>query len=345
MRWEKQTLDATDGAALPGLHRIAGLVRTVQTPEFADVTFHEVMAKSALNRVPEAAGMPFRWTINPTRGCLHQCVYCFARKTHTYLDFDAGADFDSQIVVKTNIVDVLRRELARSSWHREPVAMGTNTDPYHRAEGRYRLMPGIIDALAESGTPFSILTKGTLLRRDLALLSEASRSVTVGIGVSLALTDVGMHRSVEPGAPSPPARLELIRAVRAAGLPCGVMAMPILPYLTDGDDALDHLYRCLAEAGATGVTAGALHLRPGAREWYFQWLERNHPSLVGPYRRLYGRGAYASDEYRAWLADRATAAAARHGLQPRAQFIRPGSSFAAGDDEPVSAPAQTPALF
>lgn len=346
MRWETQTLDATDGAALPGMQRMAGLVRTVTTPEFAGVTFHEVAAKSALNQVPEAAGMPFRWTINPTRGCLHRCVYCFARNTHTYLDLDPGADFDTQIVVKTNIVGVLRRELARSSWRREPVAMGTNTDPYHRAEGRYHLMPGIIEALAESGTPFSILTKGTLLRRDLPLLARASRSVPVGIGISLALTDVALQGAVEPGAPSPKARLDLIRAVRDAGLACGVMAMPILPYLTDGDEELDELYGSLAEAGATGVTAGALHLRPGAREWYLDWLARWHPHIVGRYRRLYARGAYVSEEYRAWLAERTTATAKRHNLEPQARFIRPDVAFSATDaDRPEPEPELTPALF
>ena len=119
--------------------------------------------------------MPFPWTINPYRGCTHACVYCFARRTHEWLEFDSGHDFDSQIVVKTNLVEVLRRELARPSWQREHVALGTNTDPYQRAEGRYQLMPGVIRALADSGTPFSILTKGTLLRRDIPLLAEAAR--------------------------------------------------------------------------------------------------------------------------------------------------------------------------
>jgi DNA repair photolyase len=346
MRWQDQTLGATDGTALPGLQRIAGLVRSVTTPDFAGVTFHEVAAKSALNRVPEVSGMPFRWTINPTRGCLHRCTYCFARNTHTYLDLDAGEDFDTQIVVKTNIVDVLRRELARPSWRGEPVAMGTNTDPYHRAEGRYRLMPGIIEALTEARTPFSILTKGVLLRRDLPLLAGAATSVTVGIGVSLAFTDLALQQAVEPGAPPPRARLDLIRAVRDAGLACGVMAMPILPYLTDGDDALDELYATLATAGATGVSAGALHLRPGAREWFLRWLAEHHPRLVGRYQRLYARSAYVPGEYRTWLAERTTAAARRHGVHPQARFIRPGASMEATTPEERPAPAQQlPVLF
>lgn len=165
MRWEAQRIGVDDGA-LPGLARI-GFVRTVRTPQFEGITFHEVLCKSALNKVPDSAVLPFRFTVNAYRGCSHACRYCFARPTHEYLDLDAGADFDAQIVVKTNVVDVLRRELHRPSWGRETVALGTNTDPYQRAEGRYALMPGIIAALRDSGTGMSILTKGTLLRRDL----------------------------------------------------------------------------------------------------------------------------------------------------------------------------------
>ena len=149
-----------DAAALPGLEQLNGLVRSVTTPEFADITFHEVMCKSALNHVPGASAMPFDWTVNPYRGCSHACAYCFARGTHEYLELDAGRDFDSQIIVKINVADVLEKELRRGTWMRDPVMLGTNTDPYQRAEGRYKLMPGIVSALTESGTPFSILTKG-----------------------------------------------------------------------------------------------------------------------------------------------------------------------------------------
>src|SRR3954464_2714842 len=193
MRWEGRTLGVEDTSALPGMRQLAGFVRTVRTPEFAGVTFHEVHAKSALNRVPGTSPMPFAWSINPYRGCTHGCVYCFARGTHSYLDFDTGHDFDTQIVVKINIVDVLRRELSRTRWQQEHVAMGTNTDPYQRAEGRYGLMPGIISALADSGTPFSILTKGTVLSRDLSLISAAAQQVPVGMAVSLALLDPALQ--------------------------------------------------------------------------------------------------------------------------------------------------------
>ncbi|MFH5823770.1 Rv2578c family radical SAM protein [Georgenia sp. AZ-5] len=340
MRWEGQELKSTDESALLPL---AGLVRSVKTPDFAGVTFHEVLCKSALNRVPAQSSMPFSWTINPTRGCLHRCTYCFARRTHEYLDLDSGRDFDTQIIVKTNVVEVLRKELARPSWRREHVALGTNSDPYMRAEGRYRLMPGIITALAESGTPFSILTKGPLLRRDLPLLVEAARTVPVSVAVSLALVDPELQQRVEPGTPTPKARLDLIRAVTDAGLECSVLAMPILPWLTDSEEQLDALFAALAEAGATDVATGALHLRPGAREWFMAWLAREYPELVPRYRRLYGSGSYAPKDYAQWLAERATRARRRHGFDKRVP--RRWARTAAPEPAPeAAAPAQL-ALF
>jgi DNA repair photolyase len=311
---------AANGAS-PALLPLAGLVRSVTTPEFAGITFHEVTAKSVLNKVPAGSRMPFEWTINPYRGCSHACVYCFARKTHTYLDFDAGQDFDSQVVVKVNAADVLRKELARPSWGRHQVALGTNTDPYQRAEGRYRLMPGIITALAESGTPLSILTKGTLLARDIPLLKSAATQVPVGLGISLAMTNEALSEAIDPGTPGPRARLKLVSRLREAGLPCGVMAMPILPWLTDSDEALDSLFASLAAAGATGVTAGALYLKPGGtREWFMKWIATHHPGLAGRYGRLYGAGSYASKEYRAWLGGRIRYFKARHGFSDSSGF-------------------------
>jgi DNA repair photolyase len=175
--------------------------------------------------------------------------------------------------------------------------MGTNTDPYQRAEGRYRLMPEVIAALADSGTPFSILTKGTLLSRDLPLLGAAGRQVKVGVSISLALLAPELHATLEPGTPTPQARLQLIRRIRAAGLSCGVLVAPILPYLTDSDEQLERLITEISAAGATGISGMALHLRPGAREWFFRWLRREHPDLVPAYQRLYARGAYVQKPY------------------------------------------------
>jgi DNA repair photolyase len=312
MRWDSQSIEVDDGA-LPGLERI-GFVRSVRTPQFDGITFHEVLCKSALNRIPNAAALPFQYTVNGYRGCSHACRYCFARPTHEYLDLDCGNDFDTQVVVKTNVVDVLRRELSRRSWCRETVGLGTNTDPYQRAEGRYALMPGIIGALAGSGTPLSILTKGTLLRRDLPLIADAAAQVPVSLAVSLAVGDPELHKQVEPGTPSPQARLGLIAAIREAGLDCHVMVAPVLPYLTDSVEHLDDLLRQIAAAGATGVTVFGLHLRGSTRGWFMSWLARTHPQLVGQYRELYRRGAYVPPSYRDELRARAAPLIAKYGL-------------------------------
>jgi DNA repair photolyase len=312
MRWDAQGIEVDDGA-LPGLERI-GFVRSVQTPQFDGITFHEVLCKSALNKIPDAAALPFKFTVNGYRGCSHACRYCFARPTHEYLDLDYGNDFDTQIVVKTNVVDVLRREVGRRSWRRETVALGTNTDPYQRAEGRYALMPGIIGALAGSGTPLSILTKGTLLRRDLPLIVEASGQVPVSLAVSLAVGDPELHKQVEPGTPTPQSRLGLISAIRDAGLDCHVMVAPVLPHLTDSVEHLDGLLRQIALAGATGVTVFGLHLRGSTRGWFMSWLARTHPQLVGRYRELYRRGAYLPPSYREELRARAAPLVAKYRL-------------------------------
>ena len=320
MRWQGQQLGATDAAALPGLERIDGLVRSVTTPEFAGVTFHEVMAKSALNHVPGASAMPFDWTVNPYRGCTHACTYCFARGTHEYLDLDAGHDFDSQIVVKINVGEVLERELRRGSWQRDPVALGTNTDPYQRAEGRYRLMPGIISALTESGTSFSVLTKGTLIRRDLPLLKDAATHVDITIATSIAVFDEKLQHSIEPGTPTAAARLETVRAATEAGFGVTVFMMPVIPHLTDSIAAIDDALRRVKDAGARNVVFGALHLRPGVKPWFFEWLEREHPELVSSYRGLYpGAAAMAPKAYRQWLARRMRPLVRAHGLDGRAE--------------------------
>ena len=336
MRWDGQGIEVDDGA-LPGLERI-GFVRSVQTPQFAGITFHEVLCKSALNKIPDAAALPFKFTVNGYRGCSHACRYCFARPTHEYLDLDYGNDFDTQIVVKTNVADVLRREVGRRSWRRETVALGTNTDPYQRAEGRYALMPGIIGALAGSGTPLSILTKGTLLRRDLPLIVDASGQVPVSLAVSLAVGDPELHKQVEPGTPTPQSRLGLIGAIRDAGLDCHVMVAPVLPYLTDSVEHLDGLLRQIASAGATGATVFGLHLRGSTRGWFMSWLGRTHPQLVGRYRELYRRGAYLPPSYRDELRARAAPLIAKYRLGGGQR------RFDAAPPHPASEPLQ-PTLF
>ncbi len=326
MRWAGQEIsnEAEDPAALPGLGRLSSFVRTVRTPEFSGITFHEVLAKSALNRVPAVSRVPFSWTVNPYRGCSHGCVYCFARGTHSYLDLDTGRDFDSQIIVKINIAEVLARELRRPSWARESVALGTNTDPYQRAEGRYRLMPGIIGALADSGTPFSILTKGTTARRDLPLLVDAARRVPVSMGVSLALLDETLHPALEPGTPTPRARLDLVRAISEAGLPCQVLVAPVLPMITDSDAGPGSSSR----AGRRGRSHRSHGLRaaPAARapgSGSCATSASSIPHLVGPYAELYRGGAYVARSYAADLARRARVLLRRHGLDGQLNCAAP----------------------
>ncbi|MCI1019913.1 radical SAM protein [Microbacterium sp. C5A9] len=502
MRWQGQKVGEADESALPGLENRAGLVRTVTTPEFAGMTFHEVLSKSALNHVPGASRMPFAWTINPYRGCSHACVYClspdtsilcadgrqrplsdleigdeiigterhgryrryvrttiqakwptrkpayrvaladgteivasgdhrfltdrgwkhvmdaasgqrphlttnnrlmgygtgatgaavgtavkssaglrvvsisaipreqdlldittgtgdfvangvvshncFARGTHEYLDLDGGADFDSQIVVKTNIVEVLQRELRRGSWAHETVALGTNTDPYQRAEGRYRLMPGIIDALAASGTPISILTKGTLIRRDIPVLVRAAQRVPVDIQMSIAMYDDELQKAIEPGTPTTQARLDTVRALRDAGFRVTVFLMPIMPHMTDSVEAIDTALRRIKEAGASSVVYGALHLRAGVKPWFMQWLGEFRPDLVSSYRGLYpGVSAEAPKGYRQWLAKRARPLIRLHGLDAQHEDDYPVRGIRAsaphGRPAPAFAPSPAPA--
>lgn len=220
---------------------------------------------------------------------------------------------------------------------REGVALGTNTDPYQRAEGRYRLMPGIITALARSGTPFSILTKGPVARRDLPLVVAAARDVPVGFGVSIAIGDQDLHHALEPGTASPQARLDLVRAIADAGLPCHVLVAPVLPYLTDTDEALDTLLARVAVAGAGSASVMALHLRPGAREWFLAMVQRDHPGLLPAYRSLYARGSYAPAAYREDLARRVAPLLERHGLTRPVHdpTFRPVGTHARPDPAPV----------
>lgn len=243
---------------------------------------------------------------------------CFARGTHEYLDLDGGGDFDSQIVVKTNVAEVLAKELRKGSWQHESVALGTNTDPYQRAEGRYKLMPDIIRTLAESGTPFSILTKGTLIRRDIPLLVDAAKHVPIDIQMSIAMYDDTLQRSIEPGTPSTQARLDTVRALTDAGFRVGVFLMPVLPHLTDSVAAIDHALQRVKASGADHVIYGALHLRAGVKPWFMQWLEREHPELMSSYRGLYpGAAADAPKAYRQWLAKRVRPLIRAHGLEAR----------------------------
>ena len=237
---------------------------------------------------------------------------CFARNTHTYLDLDAGHDFDSKIVVKVNAPELVRKELAAPKWPGEHIAMGTNVDVYQRAEGRYQLMPGILRALLDARNPYSILTKGTLILRDLDLLTASAEVTDVGLSVSVGCTDEDLWRTLEPGTPSPLRRLGVCATLSEHGLRCGVLMGPVVPFLSDSPAQLEATVRQVAEAGATHVTPIVLHLRPGAREWFLAWLGRHHPALVPRYRGLYGSRAYAPKDYQERIAGQVRELAERY---------------------------------
>jgi DNA repair photolyase len=261
---------------------------------------------------------------------------CFARNTHTYLDLDAGQDFDSKVVVKVNAGELVRRELAAPRWRGEPVAMGTNVDCYQRAEGRYRLMPPILTALRDFANPFSILTKGTLILRDLPLLRQAAEVTRVGLAFSVGFVDEALWRSVEAGTPSPRRRLDAVRKFTDAGFDVGVLMAPILPGLTDTDDSIEATVSAIAAAGATSVTPLPLHLRPGARQWYAAWLGREFPHLVPRYRELFRGGSYLPQSYQREVVARVRMAARRHGLNRP----EPGAARALPDAIPPAPPPE-----
>jgi len=260
--------------------------------EYRGIEFLHVRAQRIINEV-KGAPFGFRHTINAYRGCTHACTYCFARPTHTYLDLDADRDFERRIVVKVNAVSHLRSELDPRRWRGELIAMGTNTDPYQRAEGKYRLTRGIIEVLTEFANPFSVLTKSTLVLRDLPLLAEASRRTSVRVNLSIGTLDEDLWRATEPGTPHPRRRVRAVEQLNAAGVPCGVLIAPVLPGLSDGSEQLDELVGACVAAGARSISTVLLHLRPGVKDVFFARLAESHPHLVPDYRRRYRDRAYA----------------------------------------------------
>ena len=274
----------------------------------------EDTCKTALNRVPDESRVPFRWTINPYRGCTHSCHYCFARGFHRYLDLGVGDDFSSRIIVKTNVVEVLRRELASPKWTGETIAMGTATDPYQHCEGRYKLTRRIVEALGDFENPLSMLTKSTMIVRDLDVYKRLNEVADVTVSMSVGTLDEEVRRVVEPGTPPGRRRLEILARFADAGIRTGVLVAPILPGLTDDDEHLDDVVAACAAAGVAWAAPIVLHVRSSIREYFLPWLERTYPSLVPLYRELYGGRAYAPKAYQQEVSERFANARARHGL-------------------------------
>ncbi len=301
LRW--QLADEVDDRGQLALFPDDELVeRHVGTGEFRGMEFLHVNARSIINEVPPRSPVPFRYTINAYRGCSHACTYCFARPTHEYLGLNSGEDFERRIVVKVNAVERLRAELSARRWAGHHIAMGTNTDPYQRCEGKYHLTQGIVRVVGEAGNPFSILTKSTLILRDLDLLVDAAARTNVAVNLSIGTLDRDVWRLTEPGTPPPERRVEAVRRLNQAGVPCGVLVAPVLPGLSDRRDQLEAVVTACADAGAVSITPVALHLRPGVREHYLRWLEDARPDLLAEHRRRY-RSAYLSARDRQSLAD------------------------------------------
>jgi DNA repair photolyase len=292
--------------------------REIGRGEFRGLEFVHVRARTIVNRVDARSPMPFRYTINAYRGCSHACTYCFARPTHDYLGLDPSTDFDRVIVVKVNAVERLRAELAPSRWCGESIAMGTNTDPYQRAEGKYRLTRGIVEVLAAARNPFSILTKGTLVLRDLDVLTEASGRTDVSMSFSIGTLDEDVWRATEPGTPHPLKRVEAVARLNEAGIPCNVLVAPILPGLSDHPDQLEAVVGACLDAGATSLSPVLLHLRPGVREHYLRTLAETRPDLVALHEDRYARGAYGPKEERERISRLVHDIARRHRLHSHA---------------------------
>jgi DNA repair photolyase len=251
----------------------------------------ELRCKSALNRVQH---MGFRWSLNPYQGCVHACVYCFARAHARLADRDPGAGFSSRIGVKVNVAEVLRSELSSRSWKRETVAFGTATDPYQPAEARYRLTRSCLQALSDFRTPVGLITKGTLILRDLDLLAELSRRARLTVTFSVPTVDESVWSRTEPGTPPPGQRLKVLRRLVEAGIEAGVGMAPILPGLSDAPAQLEATVAAAARSGACFVWANLVYLKPGTKEHYLAFLEREYPHLLPRYAGLFpGASAYA----------------------------------------------------
>jgi DNA repair photolyase len=325
VRWENLKVERQEGTRLPG-YKDPAVVRAFDAPEALGINFYEVNARSALNKVPKQSRMPFRWTINAYRGCTHACRYCFARPSHTYLDFNAREDFERQIVVKVNVPELLRAELARPSWSGEHVALGTNTDPYQWVEGRYKLMQGIWEAMRDFANPCSVLTKSPLLLRDLKLMKQISERTEFSANLSVPTLDEKAWRATEPHTPHPRKRLEAVAELNRAGIPTGILIAPLMPGINDAPEQVDEILELAAAAGAVSVGGIGLHLRGEVRGIWFDWLRENRPDLVPRYEQLYARGAYLS-----------TAERERLGALTKRGGARPGP-FRGRDPAPASSP-------
>jgi DNA repair photolyase len=287
-------------AGKPTLRDIADAVRVAGLDGLPDATrradqarYQEVHVRAALT---EAVGMPFRWALNPYRGCTHACEYCYARKYQRHLELGAGEDFSSVIFVKTNIADALRRDLSRRTWTRESVAIGTATDPYQPIEGHYKLTRRVLEVLADSHTPASIVTKGPMVVRDIDVLKEVARRAEMRVYLSVPSVDPEAWAKLEPGTAPPLQRLRAVRQLTDAGIEAGVLMMPLVPGITTSRASVERTLHAMADCGARFIGTCVARLDPGVKEHFYAFLEREYPTLIEGYGRLYAKN-HATRKY------------------------------------------------
>jgi DNA repair photolyase len=276
---------------------------------------NEVQCKSAINRVH---GMPFKWSLNPYRGCTHGCHYCYARATHAFLNLDADDGFTSVLFAKVNLAEVLRRELSAASWKRESVSIGTATDPYQPIEGRYRLTRAALEAFVDFRSPASVITKSTMIVRDIDLLLGLRRVASATVCLSIPTVDEAIWRATEPGTPSPAQRLRAVERLAAAGINAGVAMAPLLPGLSAGEAQVAATVQAAKDHGARFLWSGLLHLDPGIRDHYLGFLSERFPDLVDGYQKLYP-GRSPLPLYAERVAERAARLRNEAGLDERSE--------------------------
>ena len=252
------------------------------------VEYTEKHASGALNRVQ---GMDFKWSLNPYQGCAHDCHYCFARRYHYLMDLNPDSDFSGSVLIKTNLPELLARQISSPSWKKETIAIGTSTDPYQPIEGKYRLTRRCLEVLAGRKNPMFLVTKGTLALRDADLLAQLTREAEGAVCFSITTMDEDVWRKLEPGTPPPKKRLQVLEKLVKSGVNAGVLVAPIVPGVTDDEAGLSEVVRQASEHGAKFLSGSILHLKEGTKGHFFNFLKANYPRLVMPYRGLYP-GAY-----------------------------------------------------
>jgi len=310
------------GTGKPTTRQVADLVKKGGTAALTEAErradaarYQEVACRSALNRV---RGMPFDWTLNPYRGCTHGCHYCFARRYHVQFEMDSDDEFASVILVKTNFIEVLQRELDKPTWRREQVALGTATDPYQPIEGHYRLTRRAIEALARARTPVGLVTKGPMVVRDRDVLLELSRAASVTVCMSVPTVDEDAWRILEPGTAHPLQRLRAVRELVDAGVNAGVLMAPIVPGFSSSRDKLERTIKAIADHGARFVGSNVMYLQDGTRTHFMKFLAREFPAMTPRFERLYAR-KYPPDHYRNEVRAMVRMLQQRHGLSKREQ--------------------------